>query len=299
MGLLGGRAAVVTGAGWGLGSQIAFSMAYQGARVVVNDSIPPENGKGAEYLVKEIKAKGGEAVLNTDVAASWEGSQHIIQAALDTFGRVDVLVNTADILNDQIIASISEEQWKTVLNAYLKSAFCCTRAAAPHMQKQKRGSLIHCISSAGLVGAIGKAHHGSATMAMVGFSRNVAIEMQRYAVTSNCIAHLTVPPLSCATSHDGEVQRKRRKQEDTITLSEVASLAVFLASDAASTISGQILGVRGKEIFLFSQPRIVRSIHHSQGWTVDGLTRMLEPAMKHYFTPLETSDSCFSWDPMV
>jgi NAD(P)-dependent dehydrogenase (short-subunit alcohol dehydrogenase family) len=297
MALLEDKVAVVTNAGHGIGSGIARAMARYGARVVVNDPACPEKGGMAEQVVREIEESGGEAVSTTDQATSWEGSKRIIQSALDTFGRMDILVTTSCIRRDQMIVTMSEDEWNSVLTASLRSVFCCTRAAVRPMRKQKWGRLIHLTPIAGLVGSIGQANCNAAMMAVAGFSRNVAIEMERYRVTSNCIASL--PFTAHASGASMEIGGERDMTFEGITLATVAPLAVYLASQVSQGVSGQIFGVRGKEMYLFSQSRIVRSVHHSQGWTVDELSRQLVPMMKDHLTPVETSDTYFSWDPMV
>lgn len=304
MEMLEGKVAVITGAGRGIGREIALLMAQKGARVVVNDLGSTEGGEGedvsvAEQVVEEIKAGGGEAAANTDSVASWDGGHRIVQTALDHFGRIDIVVNNAGILRDRMIFKMSEEEWDSVLNVHLKGTFCCTRAAAPHMREQKSGRFIHFTSTAGLIGNFGQTNYGSAKLGIAGLSRNVAIDMQRYNVTSNCIAPFAWTRLIATIPTDTEDQKKRVEKIKKMTAADVAPLAVYLAGDEAGKISGQIFGVRGKEIYLFSQPRIVRSIHNSEGWTVDDLSEVLEPTMKSHFTPMDTSASYFAWDPLV
>jgi NAD(P)-dependent dehydrogenase (short-subunit alcohol dehydrogenase family) len=189
-------------------------------------------------------------------------------------------VNREEPLQDRPISGLSKEEWERVALAHLKASFLCTRAALPCMRKQKQGRLIHFTSAEAVFGGEGHTHHGAVQMAVVGLSRNAAIEMERYDVTSNCIVPCSGP---------GSVSDP----------ADVAPLAVFLASEDAQNLSGQIFGVRDKEIFLFSQPRIQRSIHNSQGWTVDRLCAMFESTMRPHFTPVDTAGSYFSWDSTV
>jgi len=285
MGMLAGRTAVIIGAGVGIGQQIAIAMAESGARILVNNSgiSPSEEGvdpAAAEKVVQEITAMGGEAFASTDAATSWEGTEKIVAAAVDHFGRIDILVNSSGIRSDSPCFEISGEQWHRVLEAHLKAAFLCTRLTAKLMRKQKQGRIIHLVSASGLIGDKGCINYSTANMAIVGLSRNVAIEMKYSNVTSNCI-----------------VPVKAERAQHSIP-ANVAPLAVFLAGESSKNISGQIFSVRGKEISLFSQPRIARSIHHSQGWPVDRLAKILIPSLKAHFTPMETAESYFSWDPM-
>jgi len=304
MEMLEGKVAVITGAGRGIGLNIALRMAEKGAKVVVNDLGTTADGEGedvsiAERVADEIRSKGMEAIANTDSVASWEGGRRIVQAALDHFGRIDILVNNAGILRDRMVFKMSQEEWETVLDVHLKGTFYCTRAAAPYMRDQKGGRLIHFTSTAGLIGNFGQANYGAAKMGIVGLSRNVAVDMQKYGVTSNCIAPFAWTRLIATIPTDTEEQKKRVEKIKKMTAADVAPLAVFLASEAGKDVTGQIFGVRGKEIYLFSQPRIVRSIHNAEGWTAEELSTMLEDTMKPHFTPMETSASYFSWDPMV
>jgi len=255
-----------------------------------------------EEVAEAIREGGGEALARCDEAASRDGAHALMQGAVDRFGRIDIVVN--NVLpppeNERgRIDEIGRESWQRTLQSSLKAAFCCTRAALGHMRPQRRGRFIHFLSIAGLVGSAGRTHEGAVMMAVAGFSRNVAIEMERYQITSNCMAPHTLPPAAPAPA-GGTPGRAGDGFGNRETLpAEAAPLAVFLASDAAGSLSGQLFGVRGKEIYLFSQSRIARSIHHSQGWTVEALAGMVEPAMGTSFTSLETVESCFSWDVMV
>ncbi len=304
MSMLDGKVAVVTGAGQGIGREIALSMASQGAKVVVNDLGCSEHGEGndpavAQKVVDEIKAQGGQAAVNTDSVASWQGAQQIIQTALDQFGRIDILVNNAGIVRDRICFKITPEEWEAVQGVHLKGTFCCTRAAVPHLRQQKYGRLIHFTSTSGLIGNIGHTNYGTAKMAIAGLSRNVAIETKQFNITSNCIAPFAWSRMVASVSTKTEEAKNEVERLKNVKAADVAPLAVFLASEGSGNISGQIFGVRGKEIYLFSQPRIERSIHNSKGWTIEDIQKTVEPAIKSHYTPLETSAEYFSWEPMT
>jgi len=271
MGMLEGRVAVVTNAGRGMGRAIALLLAEEGARVVVHDS---------ESVEREIKDRGGDAVGCSASVLSWEGSHELAETAMNHFGRLDVLANCPNHdaePHGPMISEIGKEDLDPVMGACLKSSFLCTRAVLPCMRKQKHGRLIYFVSAEAVIGGVGQTHQGAAQMAVAGLSRNASIEMERYRVTSNCI----VP---CSGSRSDSVH------------ADVAPLAVFLASDSAQGLSGQIFGVRDREILLFSQPRIQRSIHDSRGWTVERISTMFEATMGPHFTPFESADEYFSWD---
>ncbi len=304
MGMLDDKVAVVTGAGRGIGRAIALAMAQEGARVVVNDLGNTDEGEGSDLSVaaavaEEIKNAGGEAVPNTDSVASWDGGHSIIQTALDNYGGIDILVNNAGILRGRVFYKTSQEDWEMTLDVHLKGTFSCTRAAVEHMRKKKWGRLIHFTSSSGLFGNIGHTTYAAAKMAIAGFSRNVAIEMERLNVTSNSIAPFAWTRMAAAVPITNEEVKKQVDWAKTTRVEDIAPLVVYLASEASKNISGQIFGVRGKEIYLISQPRIQRSIHNSRGWSVEDISKMLEPTMKQLFTPLHTSATYFNWEPMV
>ena len=304
MGMLDGSVAVVTGAGRGIGRAAAIAMAEAGARVVVNDTGVSTDGKScdtsiSESVVKEIKERKGEAATNSDSVATWDGAQKIIQSAMDNFGRIDILLNNAGITRDRICYKMSGEEWQEALDVNLHGVFFCTRAAVPYMREQKYGRLIHMSSTSGLIGTIGHTNYGTAKMAVTGFSRNIAIEMQRFNVTSNCIAPFAWTRLVEARPDETEDAKKQMDMMKKLSPADVAPLAVYLAGKESGKVSGQIFGVRGAEIYLFSQPRIERSMHNSDGWTVDRLAETIPAIMKDHLTPLETSAEYFSWEPFV
>lgn len=304
MGYLDGKVAVVTGAGRGIGREISLLMSREGARVVVNDLGSSDHGEGADKgvageVVDEIRAGGGQAVSNPDSVASWEGAHRIIQTALDSFGRIDIVVNNAGIVRDRMIFKMSEQEWDAVLDVHLKGTFNCIRAAAPHMRDQNWGRFVNFTSTSGLIGNVGQANYGAAKLGIVALSKITALDMKRYNVTSNCIAPFAWTRLIATIPTDTEEQKRRVEKLKKMSPADVAPLAVFLAGEQAANITGQVFGVRGKEIFLFSQPRIVRSIHKSEGWNVEDLSQMLEATMKSHFSPLDTSPQYIGWDPLV
>lgn len=301
---LDGKVAVVTGAGRGIGREISLLMAREGARVVVNDLGSSDHGEGADKgvageVVDEIRAGGGQAVSNPDSVASWEGAHRIIQTALDSFGRIDIVVNNAGIVRDRMIFKMSEQEWDAVLDVHLKGTFNCIRAASPHMRDRNWGRFVNFTSTSGLIGNVGQANYGAAKLGIVALSKITALDMKRYNVTSNCIAPFAWTRLIATIPTDTEEQKRRVEKLKKMSPADVAPLAVFLAGEQAANITGQVFGVRGKEIFLFSQPRIVRSIHKSEGWNVEDLSQMLEATMKSHFSPLDTSPQYIGWDPLV
>jgi hypothetical protein len=298
------KVAVVTGAARGIGREIALLMAREGAKVVVNDYGGKEDGTGsarapADEVVGEIKAQGGQAAANHDSVASMAGGKAIVQTALDHFGRVDIVVNNAGILRDRMIFNMTEEEWDAVLDTHLKGTFAVTRAAAPLIREQKWGRFINMTSTSGLVGNIGQANYAAAKLGIVGLTRAVALDMARYNVTANCISPFAWTRMIGTIPTETPAQRERVEKLKKLSPAHVAPLAVFLATDEAKEISGQVFGVRGHEIMLFNQMRPTRTIHHGEGWTPERLSQIFPGTLRHHLVPLETSEQYFNYDPLV
>lgn len=301
--LLEGKVVVVTGAGGGVGRAVAVDMARQGARVVVNDLGVSLTGERqgdapADQVVKEIVAAGGQAVASGDSVAEWDAAQRIVALAISSFGRVDAVVNSAGILRDAIFHKMEPSEFEAVLRVHLFGAFNMSRAAATHFREQNSGALVHMTSTAGLIGSIGQANYAAAKLGIVGLSRSISLDMARFGVRSNCIApHAfsrmieSVPGLS-----PEEQERYLEKRRQTTRPDQIAPLATFLCSDAAKDVSGQIFGARGNEVYLYSQPRPVRTLHRAEGWTATTLAQQLVPAWRSSFTPAERTRDVFGWE---
>ncbi len=302
--LLGGRVAVVTGAGRGIGREIALMMAQAGAAVVVNDLGGREDGTGAEpspadQVVKAIQAAGGRAAASYDSVATMAGGRRIVETALDAFGRIDIVVNNAGIVRDRMIFNMTEEEWDAVIGVHLKGSFAVTRAAAPRFREQRWGRFVNVTSTSGLVGNVGQANYAAAKLGIVGLTRVTALDMARYQVTANCISPFAWTRLVGTIPTETPEQKARVAKLERMSPRDIAPLAVYLASEAAAGVTGQIFGVRGKEVFVFSQPRPVRSIHHAEGWTPERLAEVFPGTLAHHLTPLESSAQYFAYDPLV
>ena len=298
------KVAVVTGAARGIGREIAMLMARLGARVVVNDYGGTESGQGgghapADEVVAEIRKAGGQAVGSYDSVASMAGGQRIVQTAVDTFGRIDVVVNNAGILRDRMIFNMTEEEWDAVINTHLKGTFAVTRAAAPFMREQRSGRVINMTSTSGLVGNVGQANYAAAKLGIVGLTKVTALDMARYNVTANCISPFAWTRMIGTIPAETEAQKARVDKIKKLSPAHIAPVAAFLASDLAKEVTGQVFGVRGKEIMLFSHMRPIMRVHHAEGWTVERLAEMFPGTLQHHCIPLETSGQYFNYDPLV
>jgi NAD(P)-dependent dehydrogenase (short-subunit alcohol dehydrogenase family) len=301
--LLEGKAVVVTGAGGGIGRDFALAMAAAGARVLVNDIGTSVKGEGrdtgpAQKVVDEIRASGGTAVANTDSVAEWESANRIVQNALDAFGRLDVVVNNAGILRDRFFFNMSPEEWRAVIDVHLNGSFYVARAAAPHFKAQGSGCYIHMTSTSGLVGNLGQANYAAAKLGIVALSKSIALDMAKYHVRSNCISPFAWSRMIGSIPTDTEEQKARVEKLKAMETSKIAPLAVFLASDAAREVTGQVFAVRANEIFVMSQSRPLRSVHRAEGWTVETIASHAIPALRSHFYPLDRSQDVFSWDPL-
>jgi NAD(P)-dependent dehydrogenase (short-subunit alcohol dehydrogenase family) len=302
--VLKGKVAVVTGAARGIGREIAMLMASLGARVVVNDYGGTEAGQGggqapADDVVADIRRGGHEAVANYDSVASMAGGRAIVQTALDSFGRIDIVVNNAGILRDRMIFNMTEEEWDAVIDTHLKGSFAVTRAAAPHMREQRSGRFINMTSTSGLVGNVGQANYAAAKLGIVGLTKVVALDMARYNVTANCISPFAWTRMIGTIPTETEAQKARVEKIKKLSPAHIAPVAAFLASDAAKDVTGQIFGVRGKEIMLFGHMRPIMRVHHAEGWTVERLAEMFPGTLQHHCVPLDTSGQYFNYDPLV
>jgi NAD(P)-dependent dehydrogenase (short-subunit alcohol dehydrogenase family) len=305
-GMVADKVVVVTGAGGGIGRDIALAMAASGARVVVNDigasltgELSSDGGATpAQSVVKEIEAAGGAAVANTDSVSSWTSAERIVQCALDTYGRIDGVVNNAGILRDRMFHKMSEDEWRAVISVHLDGSFFVSRAAANHMRAQNGGAFVHMTSTSGLIGNFGQANYSAAKLGIAALSKSIALDLARYNVRSNCIAPFAWSRMTSSIPANTPEEKERVEQLKKMEPRKVAPMAVFLVSDAAAKVTGQIFGVRANEIMLFSQPRPVRSVHHLPEWTPETIAEIALPAMQKQFYPLDRSPDVVSWDPI-
>jgi NAD(P)-dependent dehydrogenase (short-subunit alcohol dehydrogenase family) len=298
-----GKSVVVTGAGGGIGRDFALAMAAAGARVVVNDIGTSVKGEGrdagpAQKVVNEIREKGGTAVANTDSVSEWESANKIVSSAVEAFGRLDVVINNAGILRDRFFFNMSIEEWRAVIDVHLNGSFYVSRAAAPHFKSQNSGCYVHMTSTSGLVGNLGQANYAAAKLGIAGLSKSIALDMAKYHVRSNCISPFAWSRMIGSIPTETDEQKARVEKLKSMETAKIAPLAVFLASDDAKDVTGQIFAVRANEIFLMSQSRPLRSVHRAEGWTAETIASHAMPSLKAHFYALERSQDVFSWDPL-
>ncbi len=302
-GIVSGKVVVVTGAGGGIGRGIALAMARAGAKVVVNDIGVSLTGEGggdgpAHAVAREIAAVGGQAVANTDSVAAYDSASRVIQAAVDAFGRIDAVVNNAGNLRDRVFHKMSEEEWRQVIDVHLNGSFFMSRAAAPYFREQESGAFVHMTSTSGLIGNFGQANYAAAKLGIVALSKSIALDMARYNVRSNCIAPFAWSRMTSSIPAETDEEKARVEKLKKMEADKVAPMAVYLASDAASAITAQVFAVRANEIMLMSQPRPLRSVHYSEGWTPELIGEIAVPAMRKHFYALERSPDVIDWDPI-
>jgi len=264
------KVAVVTGAARGIGREIALLMARHGAKVVVNDYGGGSDGAGdargpADDVVNEIKGLGGQGAASYDSVASMAGGQRIIQTALDHFGRIDIVVNNAGILRDRMIFNMTEEEWDAVIAVHLKGHFTVMQPATRHMRERKAGSIITFTSAAGLEGSPGQPNYSAAKEGIVGLTRSTALAMAKYGVRCNAISP------TADTRMTQRLPGERRGAATATPPEAIAPVATFLASDRARHITGQVIGVRGSEVTVFSHPAPLRTASTPGAWTAEQL----------------------------
>jgi NAD(P)-dependent dehydrogenase (short-subunit alcohol dehydrogenase family) len=287
--LLKGRNAVVTGAGRGIGRGIAIALAAEGANVVVNDPGVAADGTGfdqspADEVVEAIRSQGGTAIPNYDSVVSVEGGENIIKSCVDSFGRIDILVNNAGILRDRMIFNMSEEEWDAVIAVHLKGHFACTKPAAVLMRQQRYGRIVNFSSISGLRGNTGQANYGAAKAGVAGFTRVVARDLGRNGVTCNAIAPAaitrmtaTVPEAAAAIRAQSGVAQPRLATAGPVerTPEHIAPMVVYLCTDHAWNINGQIFHVGGGTISLAAAEMPIHSITKSGKWTLEELAQVV------------------------
>ena len=264
MGICEGRVAIVTGAGNGLGKAYALGLAAEGAKLVVNDLGVGTHGEegatrgAAEQVVDEIRSMGGEAVANTDDVADWDAGKRMVEAALDSFGRLDAVVNNAGFVRDRMFFTCSPEEWDAVLRVHLRGHFCTARHAAEYWRAEAKAGrpvdarIINTTSGAGLQGSVGQSAYSTAKAGIAGLTLVQAAEMGRLGVTANALAPNARTRMTDTGAFDMDA---KEGAFDVFAPENMAPLVAYLVSEQSKGVTGQIFELKGGTIFL------------SQGWT--------------------------------
>ncbi len=287
MGSLQGRVAIITGAGRGIGREHALYFAAEGAKVVVNDLGGTNDGTGADItpaqqVAEEIRAMGGEAVVNGDNVASWEGAQRMINQAIETFGDLDILVNNAGILRDRVLVNMTEEEWDAVIAVHLKGHFAPSRWAAAYWREQfkagvdKPRNIVHTSSTSGLFSNPGQSNYGAAKTGIATFSQIIAKELTRYNVKSNTIAPGARTRLTLATPGLGDIMKPREGAFDPWDPANISPLVAYLAS-ADCAFTGETFLVQGGSVTMVESWARGAHVERDSKWTVAELTEALAP----------------------
>lgn len=278
MGRLDDKTAVVTGAGRGIGREIALLLAAEGAQVVVNDLGAATDGTGggnvAEEVVAEIEGAGGTAVANTQSVATVEGGESMLASALDNFGGLDILVNNAGILRDRSIFNLEEADWDAVINVHLRGHYCCSRPFARYVRETgRRGCrIINFSSVSGLFGNFGQSNYGAAKAGIAGFSRVLALELAKYGCTVNTISpgamtRMTIP------LREARGEQVTEQDMETGGPQHIAPVVAWLCTEEAAGISGEIVQCGRGLVGIMQQPAVIKSFEKRDSglWTIDDL----------------------------
>lgn len=285
--MLSDKVVIVTGGGRGIGRAISLLCAQEGAAVVVNDPGVARDGSGADSrpakeTAQDILVSGGRAYANFANIADVAGAMQVVEDAISQFGRIDAVINAAGILRDAWWHRMTRDDWHEVIDVHLHGAFNICRMATPHFREQRSGSFVHFTSLAGLVGNRGQANYAAAKMGVVGLSQSIALDLARFGVRSNCIAPIAWTRMISEIAGRGADEAALDEVRD-LTPEKVAPLAAYLASDAAETITGQVFGIAGDEVTLFSRPQPIRSLAKAGGWTAQAIADELAPAFEDAF----------------
>jgi NAD(P)-dependent dehydrogenase (short-subunit alcohol dehydrogenase family) len=280
-----GKVAIVTGAGRGIGREHALALAEAGAKVVVNDLGGSLSGEGtdatpAQSVVNKIVAAGGDAVASYDDVSDFGAADHMINRAIERYGRLDILVNNAGILRDRMLVNMTEDEWDAVIAVHLKGHFGPTRHAAAYWREQSkageavRGRVINTSSPSGVFGNVGQANYGAAKAAIAGFTVIAAQELQRYGVTVNCLAPNARTRMTEETF--GDLPAPEEGEFDPLDPANMSPLVVALAADDADDITGQCFFVWGGAINVLRPWGAGELLAKDERWDADELLAQLK-----------------------
>jgi NAD(P)-dependent dehydrogenase (short-subunit alcohol dehydrogenase family) len=285
---------LVTGGARGIGREVALIAASEGAKVLVNDLGGGQRGGDegeagpAEEVAAEIRAKGGKAVSNSRSVTDYDAVVDMREQALRDLGGLHAVINPAGILRDAMFHKMTGEDWDAVVNVHLRGSFNVCRATIEHFRDQRDGAYVLFSSTSGLIGNVGQTNYGAAKMGIAGLSRILALEGLARNVRSNTLAPVAwTRMLASVPIRDEEHARRRQEMERAISAAAPARLAVALASPLAKGTTGQIFGVQGNDISIFSQPRTIDFRENPDGWTIGSILSDCLPALAPNYTPID------------
>ena len=269
MGLLTEKVAIITGAGGGIGRAHAALFAREGARVVVNDTGASRDGSGSESSAAEdvasaIRDAGGHAIANTDDVADEAGAERLVASAVQEFGKLDILVNNAGILRDKTLRKMTVEMWDSVIRVHLRGTFLCTRAAAIHMcDRGQGGRIINTCSVSGLLGNFGQGNYAAAKAGIYGLTRTASIELKRHKIMVNALAPMALTRMT----EDLPMIKAVPNAAEMFPPEAIAPAALFLASSLSDEVTGQVVAVEGKRMYIYKMTQTAAVVPRGEGWT--------------------------------
>ena len=304
MGVLDGKVVLVTGAANGIGKQTALLASKEGARLVINDlggsvSGGDEGDKSPiEEVADQIRKNGGEVVSNSDSVTNKKGTEYMIQQALDEYGDLHSVINPAGILRDKMFHKMDDEDWEAVISVHLHGSYNICRSAINYFRDKEEGNFVLFTSTSGLIGNIGQANYAAAKLGIVGLSRIIAMENTLKNIRSNVIAPFAWTRMIATIPIKDEASKERvERMKSAMRPDQVAQTVVALASPDCN-LSGQILSVRGNEIVLFNQPRPIKGIADSEGWSPKKILQSAFPAFENISQDLGATASVFPYEPL-
>ena len=277
-----GKVAVVSGGGRGIGRAVALLLAEEGASVVVNDLGCDTNGTGhqtgpADDVVGEVRRVGGRAVAAYQDVSTMTGAEALVRKAVDDYGRLDILVNSVGVRRDGMIAEMTPEDWDAVVRNSLKGVFTVTKYACGQMRQQGNGRIVNMVSDAG-INSTGMSNYAAATEGVVGLTRTVALEMERYGVTCNAVSPLAKTRLFPDMDNAPGPFDSRGPQDGSGSWDapeHAAPLIAYLCTDGAASVSGRVFGVRGGDVYLYADPQVQRAIYAPGLFSLEQLDDMV------------------------
>ena len=304
-----GRVAIVTGAGRGIGLSIANALSKAGANVVIADSGVSIDGTEPDPTIGHTAAEkiGGSSIAFTEGLTSPTAAKALVDYANDSFGRIDIVVNNAAILRDSFIFKGDPTDWDSVIETNLSAAYYLLAAATPLLRAQskankdyKNGRIVNITSTAGFYGNFGQATYASAKAGLLGLTRAVALDMARAGITCNAVAPFATTRVTETIQPANESQAKYKARALRLPADHVATFVTYLCDEKAQHVSGQLFAVRGREVFIFNQPRPkARTVNTETDWSVDTLAVAVDEELKSSFTALETDLEAFNTEPVI